>query len=72
MPELILCHQENSINPFSATTRYKRHQNKAKVKGLGRKSSYLAAFSMFFHGSVKKFNQLAKKKKKKKLKNFSL
>ena len=38
--------------------------------GWGRKSSYLAAFSIFFHGSRKKFNQLAKKKKKKLLKTF--
>ena len=36
-----------------------------KVKGLGRKSSDLAGFSFFFfHGSMKKFNQWAKKKKK--------
>ena len=31
-----------------ATRRYKRHQNKVKVKGLGRNSSYLAGFSIFF------------------------
>ena len=37
------------------------HQHKVKVKGLGRSSSYLAGFSHFFHGSMKKFNQLAKK-----------
>ena len=36
------------------------------VKGLGTNSSYLAGFSIFFHGSMKEFNQLAKKKKKKK------
>ena len=36
------------INPFSATRHYKRHQNKVKVKGLGRNSSYLAGFSIFF------------------------
>ena len=57
--------------PFSATIRYKRHQNKVKVKGVGRKSSYLAGFFFFFfffHGSMKKFNQLAKKEKKKKKK----
>ena len=51
------------INPFSATGRYKRHQNKVKVKvkGLGRNSSYLAGFSFFFfYGSMKK---LGKKKK---------
>ena len=28
--------------------RDRRHQNKAMVKGLGRKSSYLAAFFFFF------------------------
>ena len=44
------------------------HQNKVKVKGVGRKSSYLAGFSFFFFlGSMKKFNQLAKKKKRKKI-----
>ena len=37
-----------SINPFSTTRRCKRHQNKVKVKGLGRKSSDLAEFSIFF------------------------
>ena len=36
------------INPFSTTRRYKHHQNKVKVKGWGRNSSYLAAFSNFF------------------------
>ena len=49
------------FNPFSATRRYERHQNKVKVKGLGRNSSYLAGFSIFFffffHGSMKKFSQ---------------
>ena len=50
------------FNTFSATRRYKRHQNKVKVKGLGRKSSYLDGFSDFFHGSMKKFNHFAKKK----------
>ena len=67
-----------SINPFSATRRYKRHQNKVKVKGLGRNSSYSAGFSrifyffffFFFYGSMEKFNQLAQKKKKKILKIF--
>ena len=49
------------FNPFSVTGRSKRHQNKVRVKGLGRNSSYLAGFSIYFHGSVKKFNQLAKK-----------
>ena len=35
------------------------------VKVLGRNSSYLAGFWIFFfHGSMKKFNQLTKKKKK--------
>ena len=50
------------FNPFSATRRYKCHQNKVKVKGLSKNSSYLAEFSIFFHGSMKKFNQLAKNK----------
>ena len=51
-----------ALNPFSTTRRYKRHQNKVKVKGLGRNSSYLAVFFFFFffffffHGSMKKFN----------------
>ena len=53
------------INPFSATRRYKCHPNKVRVKGLGRKSSYLAEFFIlfifFFHGSMKKFSQIAKK-----------
>ena len=31
---------------------------------MGRNSSYLAGFSIFSHGSMKKFNKLAKKKKK--------
>ena len=44
------------VNPFSATRRDSRHQNKVKVKGLGRNNSYFAGFSIFFHGSVKKFN----------------
>ena len=50
------------INRFSATRRCKCHQNKVKVKGLGRSSSYLAGFSIFFHDSMKKLNQLANKK----------
>ena len=51
-----------TINPFSTTSRYKRHQNKVKVKGLGRNSSYLAGFLiLFFSCSLKQFNQLAKK-----------
>ena len=37
-----------SVNPFSATRRYECHQNKVKVKGLDRNSSYLAGFSIFF------------------------
>ena len=53
-------------NPFSATRRYQCHQNKVEVKGWGRNCSYLAGFPIFFHGSMKKFNQLDKKKKKKK------
>ena len=32
------------VNPFSSTRRYKRHQNKVKVKGSVRNSSYLAGF----------------------------
>ena len=35
------------FNPFSATRHDKRLQ-KVKVKGLGRKSSYLAGFFLFF------------------------
>ena len=37
-----------SFNPFSPTTRYKCHQNKVRVKGLGRNGSYmmLVALSM--------------------------
>ena len=51
------------INPFSATRSYKRHQDRVKAKGLGRNSSYLAGVSIFFfHGSMKKFIRLAKKK----------
>ena len=42
-----------------------------RVKGLGRNSSYVAGFSIYFHGSMRKFNQLAKKKKDY-LKFFSL
>ena len=37
-------------------------KTKVKVKGLGRNSLFLAGFSIFFHGSMKKFNQLAEKK----------
>ena len=40
--------KQTPLNPFSTTRRYKRHQNKVKVKGLGRNNSYLAAFSIFF------------------------
>ena len=47
------------FNPFSTTRRYKRRQNKVEVKGLGRNGSYLVGFSIFFHGSMKKFNELA-------------
>ena len=36
------------FTPFSDTRRYKLHQSKVKVKGLGRKSSYLTGFSIFF------------------------
>ena len=46
-------------------------KTRSKVKGLGRNSSYLAGFPFFFfQGSMKKFNQLAKKKND--LKFFSL
>ena len=49
------------LNPFSATRHCRRPQNKVKVKGLGRNNSYLDGFSFsFFHGSIKKFNQLTK------------
>ena len=37
-----------ALEHFSSTRRYKHHQNKGKVKGLGRNSSYLAGFSIFF------------------------
>ena len=66
----ILLHPKMNFNPFSATRRCKRHQNKVKVKGLGRNRSYFAGFFIFFHGSMKKYNQLAKKKLA--TKNFSL
>ena len=36
------------FNPSTPTTHYKCHQDKVKVKGLGRKSSYLVGFSIFF------------------------
>ena len=50
------------FNPFSTARRSKRHQNKVKVKGLGKNGSYIAGFIIFFfHGSVKKLTQLAKK-----------
>ena len=35
------------LNLFSATRCYKHHQNKVKVKGLGRNRSYLAGFFIF-------------------------
>ena len=44
----------------------KRHQNKVKVKGLGRNSSYLAGFSIFFMALWKNSISWLKKKKKKK------
>ena len=47
-----------SFNPFSATRLYKRHQNKVKVKGLGRSSSYLAGFSIFFSWFYEKFHSV--------------
>ena len=61
MPTSVNGNPTKDLTLFSATRRYKRHQNKVKVKGLGRKSSYSAGFSIVFHGSMKKFNQLAKK-----------
>ena len=59
-----------NFNPFRATRRYKRHQNKVKVKGLGKNSSYLAGISIFFHGksSISWLKKKRKKKKKKKTK----
>ena len=51
---------------FSTTGCYKRHLNKVKLMGLGRKRSHFAAIFFFLHGSMEKFNQLVKKKKKKK------
>ena len=46
------------FNPFSATRRHKRNQNKIKVKGLGRNISYLASFLTYFHGYRKFTSQL--------------
>ena len=37
------------LNPFSATTHYKPHPNKVKVKGLGRKSSCWDGFWTYFN-----------------------
>ena len=68
-PKALYTPLKSTLNPFSATRRYKRHQNKVKVKDLGRNSSYIAGFSIPFHCSAKKFNQLAKKNY---LKFFSL
>ena len=54
-----------ALNCFSSTRRTVRQVNTVRVKGLGLNNSYLACFFFFFfHGSVKKFNQLARKKKK--------
>ena len=46
-----------TTDPVSATKRYKHHLNKVTVMGLGRNSSYLAGFSIFLHGSTKKFGK---------------
>ena len=62
MATLISCFSIWEINPFSTTRRYKRHQYKVKVKGLGLNISYLAWFCIFFHGSMKKSNQVAREK----------
>ena len=67
------CPKRNNINPFSATIRLKRHQNKVKVKGLsrnnkvkvkglGRNRSYLAGFSIFFSWFYEKVVSWLKKK----------
>ena len=42
------------IDPYSATRHDSHHQSKVKVKGLGRNSSYLARFSIFFSWLYKK------------------
>ena len=52
---------DHYINSFSSTRRYKRHQNKVRVKGLC-SSSHLAGFSNVFCGSIKNFNPFAKDK----------
>ena len=49
------------VNPFSFVRRTVCQVTKVKVKGLGLNISYLALFFIFFHGAMKKFNQLAKK-----------
>ena len=46
---------------FSATRRYK-HQNKVRVKGLGKNSSYLAGFLFFFMVLWKSSNSWLKQK----------
>ena len=51
------------VNPFSATRRLKRPQNKVKVEGFRQNISYLASIFFYsFHGSMKKLNQFSKKK----------
>ena len=54
------------LNPISTTRRYKHHQNKVEVKSLGRNSSYLAGFSVFFPWFYENFKSVGKKKRKKK------
>ena len=57
------------VHPFSATSRSKRHKKKRSRLRVWVGCSYLAGFFIylfiyFFYGSMKKFNQLSKKKKK--------
>ena len=51
------------FNPSSTTRRYKRHQNKVRVKGLGGKSSYLVGFLNFFFCKVLWKNSISRLKK---------
>ena len=62
------------LNPFHTTRCYKHFHNKGKFKGLDRKSSELAGFSIFFFMVLRKssISWLKKKKKKSYLKFFSL
>ena len=45
---ILACLRLNTFKTLSATRSDSRHQNKVKVKGLGRNSSYLGGFSIFF------------------------